>query len=142
MTQAETLNPDQCWELLERHELARLGYVLDGIVHVVPINYGVHQGSLIFATAPGSKLEAVLTGHDLTIEIDEVVDEVGRSVVARGRGAVVADQDQIEMTQVRVRPWVATGVDVPVRDTFVRVEPRELTGRVYPLRRPWKSMRR
>ena len=142
MTQAEILDIEQCWEMLERHELARLGYLLDGRVHVMPINYGTHEGELVFATAPDSKVAGVLTGHDLVIEIDEVVDEVGRSVIVRGRGEVVAEEDQIELTQVRVRPWVDTTGDLPERDIFVRVDPIEVTGRAYALRRPWKSMLR
>ncbi|MGJ3508516.1 pyridoxamine 5'-phosphate oxidase family protein [Enemella sp. A6] len=142
MTQAEVLDVEQCWEMLERHELARLGYLLDDRVHVMPINYGTHEGELVFATAPDSKLAGVLTGHDVVIEIDEIDGEIGRSVIVRGRGSVVAAEDEIELTQVRVRPWLDTTGDLPPRDIFIRVDPTEITGRAYQLRRPWKSMLR
>lgn len=142
MAQLEVLGPEQCWKLLEQHELARLGYLLNGQVHVMPINYGVDQRSLVFATAPGSKLEAVLTGHELTLEIDQVVNEVGSSVIVRGRGQVVPPAQVVELTQVRVRPWLAPGADVPERDVYVRMSPDEITGRSYQLHRPWTSMLR
>lgn len=142
MAQLEVLGPEQCWELLEHHELARLGYFLDGQVHVMPINYGIHNRSLVFATAPGSKLEAVLTGHELTVEIDQVVDEVGTSVIVRGRGQIVPDAEVVELSQVRLRPWLAVGSDVAERDVYVRMIPDEITGRSYRLHRPWTSMLR
>ena len=111
------MSTEECWDFLDRHELGRLAYHLLAEVHIVPVNYAVehdHSGrrTLLFRTAEGSKLIAVVMNGDVAFEADEMDDESAASVIVarsrpgagRGRGA-----------PGRERPAPAVGRDAEVQ---------------------------
>src|SRR3954466_2954079 len=81
----EELSLEECWELLELEEFGRLAYRLVDEVHLVPINYAVDAGVLLFRTASGNKLLAAALHSDVAFEIDWHDDHAAWSVVVRGR---------------------------------------------------------
>ena len=52
----ENLSFDDCWELLANDMVGRLAIVVDEHPEIFPVNYAVHLRSIVFRTAPGSKL--------------------------------------------------------------------------------------
>ncbi|GAB3624659.1 pyridoxamine 5'-phosphate oxidase family protein [Mariniluteicoccus endophyticus] len=129
------LSEDECWELLRAHELGRLAWADDGEATILPINYAVDDHTLVFRTAPGSKLEAVIADRVLAFEVDALEGEVGMSVMVRGRGHVLPASEEARIDQVGLRAWL--GNDKPV---LVTIAPTTVSGRRYELKRPWKSM--
>lgn len=121
---------DECWEMLERTEFGRLAFHLGPEVHLVPVNYAVDGRSLLFRTAPGSKLVGVAMNSDVVFEIDEYDDTTARSVIVRGVARRL-DEDQVHRAdQVPLRPWVPT-----LKYEVVEIRPDEVTGRTFLLER-------
>jgi nitroimidazol reductase NimA-like FMN-containing flavoprotein (pyridoxamine 5'-phosphate oxidase superfamily) len=78
------LSVDECWELLDAEEFGGLAYRLVDEVHIVPINYVVDAGTLLFRTTAGNKLLAAALHSDVAFEIDWYDDRSAWSVVVRG----------------------------------------------------------
>ena len=121
------LSPAQCWELLNRNVFARLALSVSDRPEIFPVNYVVQRGSLVFRTAPGTKLAALTVNQHVALEIDGHDGERGWSVVVKGR-AHEADfgDDEFEARASGLHPWVAT-----VKQVFVRIQPEEVTGRAF-----------
>src|SRR5688500_10742119 len=66
----ELVDVDSCVELLRRGGVGRLGFVRDGDVILLPVNFIFDQGSVLFRTSPGAKLEAALHRSRVAFEID------------------------------------------------------------------------
>lgn len=133
------LTSEECWELLRSREFGRLAYVADGAPHIVPINYRVDDTQLVFRTADGEKLHSILLENRVAFEVDEIDDaqEIGLSVVLRGHTVVLPAEEEIRLEQVGLRAWLGSGKPV-----LVAIQPDEVTGRRYRLRRPWRHMMR
>ena len=134
------MSTEECWDFLDRHELGRLAYHLLAEVHIVPVNYAVeldHSGrrTLLFRTAEGSKLIAVVMNSDVAFEADEMDEESATSVIARGRARVLDEVEEHRAENVPLRPWVATP-----KYNVVEVEVTEISGRRFELSKPWEHM--
>ncbi|RYB88399.1 pyridoxamine 5'-phosphate oxidase family protein [Nocardioides glacieisoli] len=135
------MSHEQCWEFLRRHELGRMAYHLADEVHIVPINYAVDHDpvsgdhSLLFRTAEGSKLLGVVMNADVAFEVDEVDGEHATSVVLRGRGRRLEEDEEHRAENVPLHPWVATP-----KWNVVEIEVTEISGRAFDLSLPWQHM--
>ena len=122
------LAPDECYRLLASTPVARVAFVHDGDVVILPVNIGVANRSVVFRTQPGSKLDAAVMAQQVSIEVDgwNAGTRTGWSVLARGRASTVVDEaDVAALDQLGVDPWIRT--DAP--RTWVRVLPDEVSGR-------------
>lgn len=127
-----TLPDEEAWEFLRGRELGRLAYHLVGEVHIVPVNYVVSGGRVVFRTAAGSKLLGVVMNEDVAFEVDEVGDDRATSVVLRGTAELLRGAEADGADALPLRPWVLTD-----EDQLVAVEVREISGRRFRLdRRP------
>lgn len=124
----EEMTVEDCWEMLQAHEFARLAFHLGPEVHLVPINYVVDHGGLVFRTAPGNKLAGVLMNPDVVLEVDEVDEHLARSVVVRGLARRLDVDQQQRGRAVPLGPWVTA----PKHDV-VEIVPNEITGRAFRL---------
>lgn len=131
------LDDDECWAFLKTQELGRLGFRLDDEVHIVPINYAVDGRTLLFRTAPGEKLLAVVLGSPVAFEVDEFSDDEARSVIVRGRARLLEEDEAHRAELVPLRPWVGNE-----KYDVVELQPTVLTGRAFSLERPWLRMSR
>jgi uncharacterized protein len=123
-----TLDADQCVALLESAEWVRLGFVLDGIPSILPINVLLHDDAIFFRTATGSKLAAAASAGPVAVQADDgdAEQRVGWSVLAHGEATIVTDREVEEALLARpFEPW-AIPDDKPF---WVRVEVRNITGR-------------
>ena len=130
------LSPEECWEMLRDEEFGRLAYLLVGEVHITPINYAVEGGSLLFRTAEGNKLLAVVMGSDVALEIDQYGEDRARSVVVRGPARLLPEDEAHRAENVPLRPWVPT-----LKYNVVEIEPKVVSGRAFELSRPWLHLK-
>ena len=130
------LTSEECWEMLREEEFGRLAYRLVDEVHITPINYAVEGGSLLFRTAEGNKLLAVVMGSEVAFEIDRYGEDSARSVVVRGTARLLPEDEAHRAENVPLRPWVPT-----LRYNVVEIEPKVVSGRAFELSRPWLHLR-
>jgi hypothetical protein len=114
----------ECWELLAAGELGRLAFRLVDEVHLVPLNYVVDGRTLLFRTAPGSKLFAAALESDAAFEIDHHDGAAAWSVVVRGTLRRLTDLEAHRIDGAASLPWVPTP-----KAEVVELAPAAVTGR-------------
>ncbi len=123
----EILSEDQCWSLLESVEVGRLAMAVAGDVDIFPINFIVHDRSLVFRTAEGTKLVEVVISPRVAFEADGYDPEHGKawSVVCKGEASRIDHFDEIYQAQeLPLFPW-----NHSPKEQFVRIRPDSLSGR-------------
>jgi uncharacterized protein len=110
--------------------VGRLGLIVDERPLILPVNYMVDRGTVVFCTAAGTKLNAIVGGADVAFEVDEhrSLRQTGWSVLLRGRAEIVTDEaDLARLRAGPLRPW-AKGA----RANWVRTPLDEVSGRRIP----------
>lgn len=118
------LNRPECETLLATQSVGRVGL---STPMVLPVQYSMFDGDVVFRTAPGEKLIAAVLGRTVAFEIDDfdVAAMTGWSVVVVGRAEEVTDRDELaRLRELDLRPWAGE-----LRDRFVRIHTEELSGR-------------
>jgi uncharacterized protein len=121
------LEADECWPLLEARHLGRLAFVDQDGPMVLPINYVVVDGVVVFRTTAGGKLDAAVRGDRLAFEIDgfDALEQTGWSVVVRGAAEVVTDGAELGLLQGMPLVSWAPGL----KPIYIRLEAAVVTGR-------------
>src|SRR5690242_13200475 len=91
----EELDRDTCLGLLQTRSVGRLAVTRpDGPPLLVPVNYTVLRGSIVFRTTPGTKLTRLVT-EPVSFEVDEWDPEgrTGWSVVVQGLAYEASDRE-------------------------------------------------
>jgi nitroimidazol reductase NimA-like FMN-containing flavoprotein (pyridoxamine 5'-phosphate oxidase superfamily) len=123
------LSEPRCWELLQSTDVARVAWQGAHGPQIFPVTYVCHGDSLVFRTSPYGPLSELIQPTEVAVEVDELDrgHRSGWTVVVRGRAAAVGEPAEM------VRLWTVAGL-VPwapgVRNVFVQVTPRQITGRV------------
>ena len=133
---ATILSEAECWEFLRTQEFGRLAFHLDDEVHITPINYAVDHETLLFRTAVGHKLLAVMTNPDVAFAADFYDETTARSVIVRGRARVLPESESHRAENVPLRPWVAG----ETRYNVVEIAPATVSGRRFTLSKPWTHL--
>ena len=128
------LNLDECWSLLRAEEFGRLAFRMADEVHLVPINYLVDGGTLLFRTASGNKLLGAALNTDVAFEIDWHDDDAAWSVVVRGRLRRLEEQELQRLDRMPDRSWVPT-----LKYDGIELLPEVVTGRTFRLKLPKAS---
>ncbi|MFI9803223.1 pyridoxamine 5'-phosphate oxidase family protein [Streptomyces sp. NPDC052301] len=121
------LGPGECQALLGTHGVGRLAvHAADGPV-IVPVNYTVVDGAIVFRTARDAT-PSLAAGGQVAFEVDRIDDAFGRgwSVLVRGAARAVTDPQEQRRLGERAHstPWAGG-----TRDLWVRIEPDSVTGR-------------
>ncbi|WP_298460905.1 pyridoxamine 5'-phosphate oxidase family protein [uncultured Cellulomonas sp.] len=124
------LDPEASWDFLRTQQVGRLAYHLLGEVHIVPLNFAVTGGRIVFRTAPGSKLLGIVMDQDVAFEADQYDLDVATSVVVRGVANLLADREADEVRALPVQSWLRTD-----KDEVVAIDVREISGRTFVLDR-------
>ncbi|MFF3873613.1 helix-turn-helix domain-containing protein [Streptomyces sp. NPDC001978] len=121
------LDPAECRSLLSAHGVGRLAVPTDSGPVIVPVNYDVVDGAIVFRTAEGATPSLADSGP-VAFEVDRIDDAFSRgwSVLVRGRARTVTDPGEESRLTERAfsTPW--PGGD---RHVWVRVDPDTVTGR-------------
>jgi len=127
LTEAESL------DLIEQAEIGRIGFSGRYGPVVVPVNFKIVEGSVVFRTAVGSPLvEDLRTGiadaeYKVAFEIDELDPQTrtGWAVLIQGGAHHVDDeQERAALATAGLKPWAGGE-----REHFVRIKPTAITGR-------------
>lgn len=130
----ENLSFDDCWGLLDNGTVGRLAIVVDEHPEIFPVNYAVHLRSIVFRTAPGSKLWGARMERPAALEIDgyDAATEQAWSVVVRGDTEILEDQAAKDAVDGRgLEPW-----QPGEKANYVRLNAKALTGRRFRVNRP------
>jgi len=121
------LDEDACWRLLTSNTLGRIAVSAAGEVDIFPVNYYADGSTLLFRTAPGTKL-LELTVHDrVAFEIDGYTDESAWSVVVKGTAERLESGQAIDEAEMApLHPWIPT-----LKYRFVRIHPTTVSGRAF-----------
>lgn len=123
------LLPNECLQLLHGHvpKVGRLRVVADGRPDVLPVNYAVVGGDVVFRTGLGEKLAAAVHGAPVAFEVDAINAswQEGWSVVVHGHAEVLRDAADIaQVNEHLARPWVPAA-----RAWHVKIVADSVTGR-------------
>ena len=121
------LSDEECHALLGRRHLGRLAFVEGELPLILPVNYVLDDGAVIFRTDAGSKLDAAVRGAPVAFEVDGVdeIEQTGWSVLARGDAEEVTDPARLDrLKALPLVPW-APGA----KAHYVRVAAAQVTGR-------------
>lgn len=91
----EILDRDECLRLLAQKSLGRIGITSGALPTVLPVNYRMVDGQVMFRTSRGSKLAAASRNAVVAFEIDEMdpFEHSGWSVVVTG---IARELDEVE----------------------------------------------
>lgn len=119
------LTEEQCWKLLERIQHGRLVAVVGGQADIFPINAAAQKRTLVFRTAPGTKLAEVAINENVLFEADGILSDQAWSVIVRGTAKQLQTSTEIaEVEELGITPWTST-----MKDHYVRITPTEVSGR-------------
>jgi uncharacterized protein len=110
-----------------RSFVGRLGFVADGRPMILPVNSMADAESVVFCTAPGTKLSTVTGGARVAFEVDDdrPLHHGGWSVVVAGTAREVVDPAELDrLRRGPLRSWAA-----PAPAHWVRISIDEISGR-------------
>jgi nitroimidazol reductase NimA-like FMN-containing flavoprotein (pyridoxamine 5'-phosphate oxidase superfamily) len=129
----EMLNAAECLRLVSPGGLGRLAYSGRYGLTVLPVNYKLHDGDIVFRTTQDSPTDKDLrTGiggaqYKVAFEVDDFDPAVreGWSVLIQGSAYHVdSESERAALMETGVEPWA--GGD---RQLFMRIAPTRITGR-------------
>jgi nitroimidazol reductase NimA-like FMN-containing flavoprotein (pyridoxamine 5'-phosphate oxidase superfamily) len=129
----EHLDEAECLRLISAGGVGRLAYSGRYGPTVLPVNYRMHEGSILFRTAQDSPTEEDLrTGiahaeYLVAFEIDQIDAGAreGWSVLIQGSAHHVDSEDErASVASAEVEPWPEGE-----REHFIRITPARITGR-------------
>jgi nitroimidazol reductase NimA-like FMN-containing flavoprotein (pyridoxamine 5'-phosphate oxidase superfamily) len=123
----EILDPATCLDLLGTVDVGRCAWVGgDGRVVVLPVNFAIEDGDIIFRSAHGAKLAAARGGQRFSFEGDDVEPALhtGWSVLVTGHATEVTDPEEAGRLAQLVHPWARDE-----RANVVRLRTEQVTGR-------------
>ena len=119
----------ECWERIAQAPYGRVGTVAAGEMDIFPVNHGVDRYSIVFRSAPGTKLLAMTIHRRVVFEVDGVDGDEVFSVVVKGDADEFEDEREVgEAERLGVSTW-APGR----KDRWVRISPRDIQGRAFKL---------
>ncbi|MFI6706473.1 pyridoxamine 5'-phosphate oxidase family protein [Nonomuraea sp. NPDC050478] len=128
----EKLDREECLRLIAPGGIGRVAFNGSHGPTVLPVNYKLHQGAIIFRTSYGGAMDRDLrTGMEgveivVGFEIDQI-DEAQRegwSVLVQGPFHHVPEEEVAEVIGADVTPWAGGE-----RLLYIRIIPQQITGR-------------
>lgn len=130
------LSEQECRDLLHAGVVGRVAFAGADGIEILPVNYQIFEGHLVFATSPsGTLAQLAQPGVEVAFEVDHIADvyQQGWSVVVNGR--TVAREKPLTLEEINrslapgLHPWA--GED---RDLMIEIEAERLSGRRVRLR--------
>ena len=123
----EELSSGDCLELLASVPVGRVALTARALPVVLPVNFALWDGDVIWRSAQGARLHAAAVGYVVAFEADAYDPETrdGWSVMIQGVAQVVTDP--AELAQARNLPLEAWALDGDA-DRYVRLTPNIVSG--------------
>lgn len=125
---AEELSQERCWDLLRSNTTGRFGFLQQGRVMILPVNYLVDGQSIYFRTAGDGSIAEAVPSLESSLQIDDSRADrsEGWSVLVSGASSRVEDQDLLTRLwgKVMAEPWAGGE-----RNLFIRIHAESVTGR-------------
>jgi nitroimidazol reductase NimA-like FMN-containing flavoprotein (pyridoxamine 5'-phosphate oxidase superfamily) len=121
------LTPAGCRELLAPGGVGRFLFVTDRGPVAIPVNYRMLGDDIVFRTSQSGSVAAAVRQPLVSFSVDRIDDALaeGWSVLASGEAAVLPDPaGRAVAARLRIEPWAGGQ-----RNLFIRLTPREITGR-------------
>jgi nitroimidazol reductase NimA-like FMN-containing flavoprotein (pyridoxamine 5'-phosphate oxidase superfamily) len=127
------LDEAECLRLVSPGGLGRLAYTGRFGLTVLPVNYKLHEGSIVFRTAQDSPTDEDLrTGiagaeYKVAFEVDDFdsAAQEGWSVLIQGAAHHAdSESERAALVETGVEPWAGGN-----REHFLRITPTRITGR-------------
>ncbi|MGW5455997.1 pyridoxamine 5'-phosphate oxidase family protein [Nocardia sp. NPDC003979] len=136
---AEELAVNECWALLRTKEIGRLAVSVDDDPDIFPLNYVFDHGTIVFRSAPGTKMSAALSNPRVALEADGYLPEPHEawSVVVKGRAEGIREiGDLMDTVDLPLFPWQGGA-----KNFFIRLVPTSVTGRRFAVADPaaWRT---
>ena len=123
----EALTDEQSWDRLAQQELGRLVTRVGDVLDIFPVNFVVDDRTIVFRTAPGSKLFELTVNDEVLFEVDDYSAADAWSVIVRGHARRLTSAEEIAAADaLPLRPWIPT-----LKYHFVRIEATSLSGRSF-----------
>jgi RimJ/RimL family protein N-acetyltransferase len=121
------LDRDECLERLAHARLGRAAVTVNGVPHVVPVNYALLDGAIVFRSGAGTKFHAALLSEPMSFEVDDFDPGAGTgwSVLVSGRSQLVVDPAEL----ARVDALGLEALDPSGKHAVVRVGADLVSGR-------------
>ena len=129
--QLESLTREECLQLLRGAVVGRIAYVADGMATIIPVNFALFDGDIVFCTAKGSTLSWLSMRGRLAFEADESrpADHEGWSVLVRGVAREVTHPDELAvLRRGHLRSWLRSPQEHWVRISIAAISGRTLRG--------------
>lgn len=127
-TELAALDTHECLERLATAptKLGRVAFVREGYPVILPVNYSLLDGAVVFRSGIGGKADAALRGALLGFEVDTVdaTLRTGWSVLIKGRAEVLTGDDLARARRLGLRT-TAPGH----RPWYFRIRADAVTGR-------------
>ena len=122
----ENMNERECRRLLAPGGVGRFVFTTRRGPVAVPVNYRMVEGDVVFRTAEDTSLTTVSDAEPVSFEVDRVDEAMseGWSVLVTGRVRRVSADEFRQLEKLGVEPWAGGQ-----RSVYLRLEPREVTGR-------------
>ncbi|MFI7127878.1 pyridoxamine 5'-phosphate oxidase family protein [Nonomuraea sp. NPDC050153] len=128
----EVLEPGECLRLLAPGGIGRVAFNGPDGPTVLPVNYKLHDGAIVFRTSHGGPMDQDLRTGVAGVEIKigfqvDRIDEAQRegwSVLIQGPAHHVSEDEAEKVTQAGVTPWAGGE-----RHLYIRIVPHRITGR-------------
>jgi nitroimidazol reductase NimA-like FMN-containing flavoprotein (pyridoxamine 5'-phosphate oxidase superfamily) len=129
----EAMDEAECLRLMTGQDVGRIAYTGRFGLTVMPVNYRLHEGSIVFRTGQDSAMtEDLRTGsphaeYQVAFEVDAFSSGMreGWSVLIHGPAHhVTSDEERAAVAESRVAPWTGGS-----KEQFMRILPTRITGR-------------
>lgn len=123
----DELTADESRALLSDHGIGRVAVTTPDGPAILPVNYDVVDGAVVFRTAPGAA-PSLAAGTEVAFEVDRIDEALseGWSVLVVGPAAFVTSADTVHLLEERAHsdPWAGG-----LRNVWLRIDPATVTGR-------------
>ncbi len=119
------VSDQEAWELLRGTQVGRLAAHAADELDIFPINYVVDGSTIVFRTAPGTKLLELTIHGAVAFEIDGWTEHSAWAVIVKGTAEALEHQGDIDhAAQLPLVPWIPT-----LKDRYVRITPTSISAR-------------
>lgn len=121
------LNEQECWRLLARSPVGRVGVLIDSAPEIYPVNHLVYDDTIVFRTDPGAKLRGLTRSPMVCFEVDELdtANRTAWSVLVKGRAREIDPPTPLH--RLAELPWDCW--ELGPKDHWIRIVAAEITGR-------------